>query len=408
MSKNHTCPGACAPNKRLRSAPATGRLPFPGVIDGGRDERGSRTPGARKPPRPGCCGSIERTSAITPPAVGPIPRSLSSALACAILLSAGSRADPAIALQENRHCVLGGRRVRLHARVSSSAAGRMRLAWMLRAGDRVLLRREQEATVSGADSATVAIELPVPPVGEGVVMPLELTVSAAPVAAGQGAVRLSRRLWVFPADPFGGRQQWLRELRIRVLDPEGVTERVLAEAGVPFESVQRAAVLEEESRPVTLVTGTGISFVDYPALGGQLARLAARGHKVLCLSPRDGQLPLPGAANADLPPPAALDFRRNDIIRELDKRLDATPWASADRLADVGVRVAALGARIVWEVTPAGSGWPWAAVKFEAGGRFVFCGFPIIECWQSGPTPRFLLLRILEVMHESRGEEMAR
>ena len=42
---------------------------------------------------------------------------------------------------------------------------------------------------------------------------------------------------------------------------------------------------------------------------------AGRGHAVL-----------PGTADADLPPPDSLTLRQDDVIQELDQRLDAAAW----------------------------------------------------------------------------------
>ena len=41
--------------------------------------------------------------------------------------------------------------------------------------------------------------------------------------------------------------------------------------------------------------------------------------------------------------------------------------------------------------------WPWLTIEYpETNGRFIFCGFRLIKHWDDGPTPRFLLSRILE------------
>jgi hypothetical protein len=46
--------------------------------------------------------------------------------------------------------------------------------------------------------------------------------------------------------------------------------------------------------------------------------------------------------------------------------------------------------------------WPWVTVDYpETKGRFVFCGFNIVENWNRGPAPRYLLNRILTSRPES-------
>ena len=306
------------------------------------------------------------------------------------------RAEPTLTVEEGWHTVFGGERAVFHALIGSDDAGAVRFGWALRVGQRTAQRRERQVELTGAEPARIAFDVDVPPVREGVVFPADLELLLRTDEATAPAATLTRRLWVFPKDPFADRTEWLSEQRLRVLDPAETTERILGQAGVSFEVVARPAQVEAEPEPVTLIVGSGISLLDYPTLGESLVRLAARGHRVLCLCPTEGELELPGVTVNDLPSPAQLVFRRNDVIRDLDKRLDAEAWATDGMLQTTGVRVETIGAKIVWTVKQDASGWPWVAASFGQDGRFVLCGFPIIEHWDSGPTPRFLFLRILE------------
>jgi len=313
-----------------------------------------------------------------------------------LLLSSTVSAELTLELKEDWHSVFAGQRTLFHVNITSTAAGSVRLAWSLRVKQRTVARREQEFKLTAMGATTAEIDLKMPPVKAGVVIPVDFELSAWLTKSPETVEKLTRRLWVFPDDAFANRHEWLRGLRIHLFDPEGQTEQVLEQAGVPFELVQRPTVLEEESSHVTIVVGAGVSLLDYPRLDDALIRLARQGHRVLFLAPDECELTLPGATAMELPLPTQLVFRRHDIIGELDKRLDAEAWPPDSMLKATGLRVETIGARIAWTVTPEETGWPWVAATFGSGGRFVVCGFPIIEKWQSGPTPRFQLLRIFE------------
>jgi hypothetical protein len=87
-------------------------------------------------------------------------------------------------------------------------------------------------------------------------------------------------------------------------------------------------------------------------------------------------------------------LRRNEIITELDKRLDATAWPPDGAVPHTGLVPDRTGAEVTED-----SGWPWVELWLqEPHGRLVICGFKIVATWDNGPTPRFLLVRILEYL----------
>jgi hypothetical protein len=144
-----------------------------------------------------------------------------------------------------------------------------------------------------------------------------------------------------------------------------------------------------------VIVGEGISFKDELELMPALVRAAQRGVRVLVLAPAAGNFLLPGSdgeAAAD-----HLVLRRQDVIRKLDKKLDAVAWPPEGKIVASALTVKADEGKVVAEVVPAGKGWPWLAIEFpEKNGRLAVCGFPLIGAWEASPTPRYLLSAILD------------
>jgi hypothetical protein len=270
-----------------------------------------------------------------------------------------------------------------------------RLGWTLRAGPRTVLSAEHALVAEAGKPVTVDLPLALPAVKEGVIVALDLEIQAFLPGQATAAARLSRRLWLFPADPFANRSEWLRELRLRLFDPEGLTEKCLTQAKVPFESVTNLAALEGEA-PVVLLVGAGAFGRTYEDNVPTLVRLAAQGHRVLTLTVSGAEFALPGTAEPDLPQPLRVQWRQADVIAELDKRLDSHAWPPDGTLAPALLQIGTRGAQVTGRLGPEAPGWPWFAAQFASGGCFVVCGFPIIERWEAGPTPRFLFAQILE------------
>jgi hypothetical protein len=148
-----------------------------------------------------------------------------------------------------------------------------------------------------------------------------------------------------------------------------------------------------------VIVGEGTALDEHGGLARILVKAAERGAGVLCLAPSRGRLAVPGSEGSATPRPSLVAFRGNDVITELDKRLDAFAWPPDGKTIGRTLALASDRGRVVAEATDSGNGWPWLEVRYrESGGALVVCGFSIIEHWESGPTPRFLLARILEFL----------
>lgn len=327
------------------------------------------------------------------------------ALLLTTCLAAAAAADPAaLSLQEGWTGFFGGAEAVLHVALpADQAATGSRLAWALMVEQRAIARGEQTLAALASGQAGCDLRIALPPVKEGVIMPVTLTLALlSPAGVETPAAALSRTLWLFPADPFAGRLAALRAQRLRVFDPEGATQEILRAAGVPYEAVRDPNAIDGQA-PGTLVVAPGVSLASHRGLWPLLVGLAAQGHRVLWLSPAGGAAPLPGlGAETDLPTPVSVSFRGNDVIADLDKRLDAMAWPPAGSPVSARLRLKADRGRVLGEFGDGPDGWPWVAMDFASQGRLVVCGFAIIERWEAGPTPRFLLARILEWLVENK------
>ena len=94
--------------------------------------------------------------------------------------------------------------------------------------------------------------------------------------------------------------------------------------------------------------------------------------------------------------PGELRLCQHHVIHEFDKRLDSEFLPGTDDFAGSKVSLRTRLSRVEMEVSEDGD-WPWLTIEYpETNGSFIFCGFRLIKHWDDGPTPRFLLSRILE------------
>jgi hypothetical protein len=285
--------------------------------------------------------------------------------------------------------VFGGQVTEFRFRVDGRKPAKGRVTWRLAAGTATVAAGEAATDAAGS----VRIRLPVPPVKDGVVLRTRLTVAVVEGDQAKPAATREQDVWVFPKDPFAGRSEWLKMLRIGLYDPPGATAKILTAANVPFDELRTVDAVADRKTGVVVV-GEGVSFQEERGLAATLDRLAAAGVAVLCLAPAAGELVVPGL---DGPGSGQRDLTfRRDFVRELDKRLDPAGWRPDGKTVASTVVVKAGAGGAVGEVVP-GGGWPWVEARYEPGkGRWVVCGLAVVAGWDAGPTPRFLFARLLE------------
>jgi len=303
--------------------------------------------------------------------------------------------------------VFAGKEVDFHFAVKAPRGSKGRAAWNFSIVNRRTISSGETGLPAGGGK--VGVRLRVPEIKDGVVLRARLRISVLAEGEEKAQAVYDKTVWIFPEDPFTGRKKWLKGLKIVLFDPEKTTAGPLKKGKVPFEELNNPAAIGELKEGL-LIVGEGVSFRDYPDLGEAMVRAAAGGLPVLCLAPAAGSLALPGADNPRLPAPGGLAFRRADFITELDKRLDAEAWPPEGKVAIRGLLLKAEERTVVTEVTREPGGWPWVEVNYpDHKSKLVVCGFGLLgKAWAAGPTPRFLLARLLEYVAPKAEDEPAR
>ena len=273
------------------------------------------------------------------------------------------------------------------------------LAWHMRYGNRTIQRGQREIRIKG-EKTDVGFETKLPDVKEGIVMPIDLDIWAYKTSQEIPTAHITKRIWIFSKDPFGQRVEELRRQRIHLFDPRGQTTKVLTEIGIPYTPVYRVEAIKE-LRNTTLIIGEGTSLKRYRGLAQLMLEAGSVGNRVVSLNLKQGVFKsLPFHITSLL---SASSFRcsGNDFIAFIDKRIDASTWSSSGKVPMCGIRLAGRGDEIMGEIECNGQGWSWLEVEYRStAGKFIFCGLSIVNEWESGPAPRYLLNGILQYLEK--------
>lgn len=318
----------------------------------------------------------------------------------ALFLASGSRAesDMALSIREPWSNLTAGRLHEFHLQAASAEPFAGRIEWQFMVNNAVVGRGEHE--ISQAAPA-VLIRLEVPPVKPGVIVQGALVAVFVPAGQTAGNKRMDRVLWFFPEDPLSESEQWVKSLRIRLFDPAGKTAALFEKAKIPHALIRDVEALAEEKDGV-LVVGEGVSLKEYRGLADSVMKAVRSGAGVLCLALDEGEWPLPFSEKED-GFFKDIHFRQADVISSLDKRLDVKGWAPDGKSVRSSLRVEGDRGGVMGVFRKDDKGWPWVEMKAAQGGKLVICGFAIVEKWDASPTPRFLLVKLLEQVDPSRG-----
>lgn len=325
------------------------------------------------------------------------------ALVAAVAGLAAARADDPLVVEfaDGRTNHFAGREATFGVVVRGGGPIEGTITWVLTVGNRTLARGTAAVRHAGHDPTRVDVTVMLPEGRDGVVVDASFITNLVD-GAGERRGGMSKRVRIFPSDPFTDRRRWLESRQIALVDPVGRTAAAFEAAGVPFtlvpEDLDIALI-----RPPVIVVGEGVSWADRPRLPRDLAFVASRGVGVLCLAPRDGEMPLPGTADEPGEIVARkVVLRRADVVAECDDRLDWRDWSAAGETVVSRLTVAVDGEAVLLRAGDGPAGWPWLEAGFARretdppAGAIVVCGLGIVAHWDETPAAKYLFAALLE------------
>lgn len=189
-----------------------------------------------------------------------------------------------------------------HVVIQSTAATRGNLQWSVTVGPQPVVRREIEVTVEAGRPAVVPIQFTVPPLKDDVAVRAALTVSFQPQDADpdKAVSAIVKTLWFFAANPFAGHAASLKDKKIVLFDPDGKTQELFEQVGIPFTLIPRLDAASNIKEGL-LIIGEGLSLRDFRTLTDVCLVTADRGVSVLCMALREGQFRLIDGNDRNLP-----------------------------------------------------------------------------------------------------------
>ena len=279
-----------------------------------------------------------------------------------------------------------------------------RLRWSFSVGTETLVTGHARFKPRGSDLPTALVTVEMPDSRREGVKSGILKASLVGLRDEIETATVEKTLWVFPLDPFQGREKWLTGLDISLFDPKESTANELDSIGFPYESLESVdEIADEAASKGLLIVGEEVSFDEHPGLAQALLTVASQGRPVLCLAPGGGSLPLPGLNEEQGTAPRRVAFRRGDAIATLDPRLDEDRWPGRDDIVASGFALRSRGDLLTAEFGKPNQRWPWLDVEYPTGrGRLIVCGFGVIRSWEEGATPRHLFAQLIELLTTDR------
>ena len=293
--------------------------------------------------------------------------------------------------------VFAGRKSKLVFQGSATRAAQATLSWSVSVERGVIARGQQVLRLAAGQSENMSVEVEFPDVRPGLIVPgaisLDLRTSTGQQVTDQSV------LYVFSPDVVSNRHEFLNSLNLSLFDPGQKTSAALTEAGIPF----RLKESPQATAAGLLVFGEGIEPARQAACWQAGLDAAASGRQVILLASSGGSQPLDGLLTAGKASPLSVSLRRADVVRDLDRRLDAVAWPG-EKLAVASLHWSSRGNVPQLELRPDAAGWTWLDVKYPGGGRLIWIGLGVTESWDNTPAARYLFVKLLEKIVNEKPE----
>jgi hypothetical protein len=243
-------------------------------------------------------------------------------------------------------------------------------------------------------AGNVRISLPVPPLKAGVTLDSILHL-VAQIDGKENAVA-DKQITIFPKDAFSPLRSIAERVGVAVYDPSKTTTEILRQSGLPLMILRSLEAIESTEAQLVLV-GEGLAADRYTALPKVMANAASNGKCVVCLPATSGHWQIP-ELSGDVPRVHSVSLCREEGIRSLDKQFNIAGWADSAEIVSGGILIEARGKSLQGKVTTGPAAWRWIEIDYVGGGKVIYCGYRLIGAWESNPTPRYVLARLLERM----------
>ena len=292
--------------------------------------------------------------------------------------------------------LFGGKPASMTCEVSSKQAGEATLSWSLVVSGGVVARGEKAVTLNADRAVEVAWDVDLPEVKPGLIVPATLRLAVQPQDGSPKfePVEANAALSICSPDATALRGEWLKSLDIVLFDPTQRTADLFERNRIPCrvaDDPQCAGLTKG-----LILYGEGIDPARLDAVWSAAVEAASAGRRVLVLASPGAAVPMEGLLASSNDSLRSVSLKRNDIIRELDKRLDATAWPKPGRLVASSLHWTVRVEQPRVEFRDGAEGWSWLHVRHRSGGRLIWLGFGLVESWEATPTARYLLLKVLE------------
>lgn len=286
--------------------------------------------------------------------------------------------------------VFAGKRTTLECQVSALAATEATLFWSVSVERGIIARGQRALNLVPGKSEDVSIEVDFPEVRPGLVVPGALVMEVR--AKGGQRTESVLALHVFSPDVTANRQQLVKSFEITLFDPAQKTGAALKSSQIPYQLTDGP----KGSGTGLMIYGEGIEPSRQAPCWQAAMEAAASGRKVILLASSGSSLNLTGLLTTSDVGPSSVSLQRSDVIRELDKRLDAKAWQEPGRLVASSLHWSVKGSTPQMDLRDDSEGWPWLDVRYPNGGRLVWTGMGVTESWEATPAARYLFVKLLE------------